>query len=497
LEKKLNTYIDELAPWEKRKEYYRDIQLGKNVKIQKGEITSQALKMITSQIASTNTIIASQNIIVDTISDILRDTERIGDGIFGMRAAFEWGISDVVWQIEMNSARMKEFLKPLYAVADKKTKQLREEVEGDYVQGHTDHALENFLILSKENEYDFSVHMSIGIIYLFHKIDKEKALNYFNKTATYAQKQSTYYTSYALLYKALIKRDYGLIEEAERLTKKAIKTLSNFSEAMYQNALYNALLNKPDKAIPLLRQAIDNDVVYCLKINNEPEFDGIRSEITKLLEEVRDERNEKIKNRQRHFEEKIFLLDNTIDYIMEIGHDVSEGCHTWPLKEKNTEITGIIANNSILDTRIAGLVLSQSNKRLQHIEARIKDKCLEIKEELKDEIQKIESKLSAAKKRKNLLYFIIYLFAGQMVAIPIGLSTETISGMGIAEAVLLALCAYWNIILPHIQLGKDYGLLRDKEYKLDHIKKRIEAIDFHIIADFNLQLPSQLNNINK
>jgi hypothetical protein len=69
--------------------------------------------------------------------------------------------------------------------------------------------------------------------------------------------------------------------------------------------------------------------------------------------------------------------------------------------------------------------------------------------------------------------------------------------MGIAEAVLLALCAYWNIILPHIQLGKDYGLLRDKEYKLDHIKKRIEAIDFHIIADFNLQLPSQLNNINK
>ncbi len=106
MEKRLNTYIDELAPWEKRKEYYRDIKLGKGVRIQMGEITSQALKMITSQIASTNAIIASQNSIVDAISDLLRDTKTIGDGIFGMRAAFEWGISDVVWLIEMKSARM-------------------------------------------------------------------------------------------------------------------------------------------------------------------------------------------------------------------------------------------------------------------------------------------------------------------------------------------------------------------------------------------------------
>jgi hypothetical protein len=498
LEKKPNTYIDELAPWEKRKEYYRDIQLGKDVKIQKGKITSQALKMITSQITSTNAIIASQNIIVDTISDLIRDTETIGDGIFGMRAAFDWGISDVVWQIEMNSARMKEFLKPLYAVADKKTKHLREEVEGDYVQGHIDYALENFLILTKENEFDFTVHISIGIIYLFHKIDKEKALHFFDKAANFAKKQSTYYASYALLYTALVKRDYGLIEEAEKLTKKAIKTLPNFSEAMYQNALYNALLNKPDKAIPLLRQAIDNDVVYCLKINNEPEFDGIRSEITKLFEEVRDERNEKVKHRQKDIEGMILLLDDTIGYITEIGYNVPEGCHTGPLKKKNTEATGIIANNSILDARIAGLVLSQLNKRLQHTEARVKDKCVEIKEDLKVEIQKIESKLSAAKNRKNLLYFLIYLFVGQIVAIPIGLATETISGIGIAEAVLLALCAYWNIILPHTQLRKDYVLLRDKESKLDQIEKRIERIDFHIISDFNLeQLPSQPNNTNK
>ncbi len=63
MEEKLNTYIDELAPWEKKKEHYRDIQLGQDVRTQKTDIKNQATKMITSQIASTNVTIASKNLV--------------------------------------------------------------------------------------------------------------------------------------------------------------------------------------------------------------------------------------------------------------------------------------------------------------------------------------------------------------------------------------------------------------------------------------------------
>jgi len=59
----LNTYIDELAPWEKKKEHHRDIQLGQDVRTQKTDIKNQATKMITSQIASTNVTIASKNLV--------------------------------------------------------------------------------------------------------------------------------------------------------------------------------------------------------------------------------------------------------------------------------------------------------------------------------------------------------------------------------------------------------------------------------------------------
>lgn len=477
----LNIYINELAPWEKRNEHYRDIQLGKSIKIQKGNIKSQALKMISSQIASTNSIIASRNIVIDTISDLIDNTESISDGFLEMKAAFEWGISDVVWQIEQASERLINIIQPLYTTIDNKKKlHLREEAEEDYGKGKIDYALESFLELSRFNVYDFSAHMSIGMIYLFHKVDKENALEFFDKAVNYARRQSHYYTSYALLYKALIKRDYGLIEEAENLTKQALRNVPDFTEAMYQNAQYNSLLNKPDKALPLLKEAIKYDTVYCLKINNEQDFEGMRVEINKLLEEVRDERIKKVKDKQEFLEKKIFFLDDTITYITKIGYNVPETFHTGPLIEKNTEAANIIANNSVFDARVAGIVLSQLHKRLNNTEANLRDKCLEIKEDLGNEIYKTKSKISKSKKKGNFLFFLFYILIGQIVAIPIGLATETFSGMVIAEAVLLALCLYWNIILPHKQWKRELVFLRTSEKKLNQIEKRINSVDFFI-----------------
>ena len=403
--------------------------------------------------------------------------EDIGNGILGIKAAFEWGISDVVWQIEQDSVRLKDILKTLYRSFDKRTIELRLETSEEYGKGLINQALANYLTLSRVNEYDFSVHMSIGIIYLFHEANKEKALDSFDKAIIYAEKQSAaYYKNYALLYKALVKRDYGLIEEAEELTSRAVNTKPNLVEAIYQNAQYNALLNKQDKAIQLLKKVIDSDIVYCLKINNEPDFDGMRPQINKLFEEVRDERNKRVKHRQAILEEKVSSLDSTISHIIGAGYSIPKECNTKSLKEKNIEIVIIIANNSIFDARVAVLVFSQWNKRLQHNGAKLKDKCEEIRRDLENEIYKINNDLSKVKKKGNFLYFFIYLFAGQIVTIPIGLSMESLSGVYIAEVALLALCMYGNIILPRSKWEKVQNFLQEKKDKLDQITERIDSI---------------------
>ena len=121
-------------------------------------------------------------------------------------------------------------------------------------------ALEIFTDIESQIKNDFSIYMSLGIISLFHKIDKNKALGYFDKAARYVRLHSDYYTNYALLYQALIKRDFGLIEEAEKCSSEAIKLSPGLTDAKYQNAQYNALLDRPEKAIPLLRKVIKEDI---------------------------------------------------------------------------------------------------------------------------------------------------------------------------------------------------------------------------------------------
>lgn len=56
----MKLYLNELAPWERKNEYYHRIQLGKDVRSQTETINNQTKAMIAAQLASTNAIIASQ-----------------------------------------------------------------------------------------------------------------------------------------------------------------------------------------------------------------------------------------------------------------------------------------------------------------------------------------------------------------------------------------------------------------------------------------------------
>ena len=59
--------------------------------------------MIKAQIASADEIISSQDIREDVIKEIGYDLKSVGQGMGGLKAAFEWGISDVVWLIEKDT----------------------------------------------------------------------------------------------------------------------------------------------------------------------------------------------------------------------------------------------------------------------------------------------------------------------------------------------------------------------------------------------------------
>ena len=98
----MSSYSNGLAPWERKSTYYSVIQLGKDVKAQTKAINKQTEEFVAAQMASTNAIISSQERISEGIDNVAYGIERVEEGIYGLKAAFEWGISEVVWQIEQN-----------------------------------------------------------------------------------------------------------------------------------------------------------------------------------------------------------------------------------------------------------------------------------------------------------------------------------------------------------------------------------------------------------
>ncbi|MDN3514817.1 MAG: hypothetical protein NG747_10500 [Candidatus Brocadia sp.] len=353
----MSSYSNELAPWERKSAYYSVIQLGKDVKTQTKTISKQTQELVATQMESTSEIISSQERIQERISEgidnVAYGIERVADGLYGLGAAFEWGISEVVWQIEQNRKVLKDILAVLMAPLDTQAKELRRRAEDAYANGWFEEALEDFLESEKKNRYDFIVHISIGMIYLFQKIDKEKALDYFEKAIKYAKPTSPYHASYALLYKALIKRDLGLIEEAEACTGEAVELCPDFAEALYQNALYNALLNKPEKAIPLIRKVIEMDVNYCLKICNEKDFGNIRTRINALNVELRDKQREKAQYWYGVLANKLEILNDLMDEVkddfVKINNEEVAHCskRITELIRRNTYFDCIEANDAL------------------------------------------------------------------------------------------------------------------------------------------------------
>jgi len=375
-------YLNELAPWERKNEYLQHIQLGKDVKSQTSILHNAISDNTNAQLASANAIIASQERIAEGIGDLSVGIDLIGQGIEGLQSTFEWGISEVVWQIEQNRQILRDILQILSAPLDTQALELRKRAEEAYANGWIDDALQDFLESEMKNRYDFSIHISLGMIYLFHKPDKKRALTYFEKAIKYAKPKSNYHTSYALLHKGLIMRDIGKFDEAEKCTAEAIKLYPNFAEAYYQNAQYNAQLRNVEKTIHSLLAAVKHDKNYCLKADIDKMFDLIRPSVNQLFKNLRDANYKKSKKILFQIEERIKNLTSIISEFHSIApkyikdnHDIN----SWKkvnLKLKD-QILFLLKRNSYFDSldtiELAKTLMNNVNNHIKDVIEKLKN----------------------------------------------------------------------------------------------------------------------------
>ncbi|MDI6592045.1 MAG: CDC27 family protein [Patescibacteria group bacterium] len=259
-------------------------------------ISNQTKRIVKAQLEAADRIIISQDRIVDELDSISSGLSDISEGIAEVQAALDWGFSEVIWQLELQTEVIKNILRVLQAPLDTQAKELKKRAEEAYRNHWIEDALEDFLESEKKNRYDFTIHQSLGNIYLFHKKNPEKALEYYERAIKYALPYSPYHASLAFLHIGLIKYLQGDFRKAYEATLKAIELSPNFYEAHYQHAQYCANLGKYNEAIKHLWEAIKGDRYYCVKADSEKDFGVMKRQLRSFFEELRNKARNKAKS---------------------------------------------------------------------------------------------------------------------------------------------------------------------------------------------------------
>jgi tetratricopeptide (TPR) repeat protein len=276
-----------------------------------GFISAQIDRVVKAQIETADNIIVSQERIRSEIDRAALGIDRVAEGLDSLAAAFDWGFSELVWQLEEQREILRDILRVLQAPLDTQAKELKKRAEYAYRNGWFDEALKDFIESEKKNRYDFTIHQNLGNFYLFEKKNPEKALEYYEKAAKYATPKSPYHASIAFLHIGLIRYLQGDFQKAYEATLKTLELSPDLYEACYQHAQYCANLGKYSEAVEHLKIAIAGDRYYCAKADSEKDFDVIKEQLISLFKELREKACDWARKEIRRAEE---LIQNAKSY---------------------------------------------------------------------------------------------------------------------------------------------------------------------------------------
>jgi tetratricopeptide (TPR) repeat protein len=218
-----------------------------------------------------------------TLSNLGLELGNLGDGIAALNADFNLRLTEMVWQAQQQNEKLDRLL---YASENPETIRAYEKrSRGRFAHSSElwEDAKRNYEESLTLNEFDFTVHRSLGDLYLLHFSDPETAFGYYNSAARYARPHSISIAaenSYMAGTAAAIRQKR---EEALRLFEEALQLLPSFADAAYQAACLASLLQEPEKLVRHLEQAISIDGRYLDRARESQIFVPYRSLVASRL----------------------------------------------------------------------------------------------------------------------------------------------------------------------------------------------------------------------
>lgn len=369
----MNLYLNELAPWEQKQQYFKVQNISNSTREISSQLESISRNKKVEQIQTVDAVVASQEIISETIEkgflQVSDKLDYLNLGIYEIKSTFEWGITEIIWNIQQTNNYLQKILDVLKTPLATEAKEYKDRGLYAFKNNWFDDALLELNKAKEINKYDFTVYFTIGLIYHFHIINKNNAIKNYELALKYAKPNSEYYYSNILLHIALAKSSIGKLSEAEKYTNEAINTIDGFAEALYQNAQYNAKLGFHSKAITNIDKAISLDRNYILKASNDYIFKETNLDLKPLFIQwkEREKKNasnvlQKYKNDYNHFKDfveraadfylyKGALLDllNTIDAFLSKYEKMNQRFNRDSIYDYLYIVNSIIENDKLID----------------------------------------------------------------------------------------------------------------------------------------------------
>jgi tetratricopeptide (TPR) repeat protein len=305
-------WIDEAI--KKVKEFIRTIETSESVKgvvkieeLREAVVVDKATKIrgtIISRLKKTDPIVASQEALVDYISEINKifspDIDSISSGIRDL-VWVATGSREIIDMLELhNSKRLEEMRKSLERPLSAQAKELKRRAEFAYLNGWIDEAESDLLKVTEENYEDFTVHQMLGNIYRYHRNDYYRAIEFYRKVVKYAAPRSKEYATDVLIRIAECYHQLSQMSDAYKSMNIALEILPEDLHVLYHCARY--AVREGHEFMNFLEKCIHEDPVYLIAADIDEMFFSVREEVRKLAKNLRDKRKADIDNMLQEIE---------------------------------------------------------------------------------------------------------------------------------------------------------------------------------------------------
>jgi tetratricopeptide (TPR) repeat protein len=276
-------------------------------------ISDQTRSMIASNESLNKSLTRSFEYRVDQVSgeiaQLSSEVIQLSDGITGLHSAFTYNMGLILDQLQIQQKILESILQQLDTIHETlkhplltQARELSQIGMDRISKGLLQEGLEALLESAEKNKADFLVQLQIGKLYLYGKNITDDVINlplakeHLLLAARYANSEikslsgAAKFCAESFLHAAIScysqANEYWIegkadlakksTEEALILAQKATQMYPKMAESFYNHAKFAALLGDRQTAIKSLYTAIQADHNYCLKVDVDKDFDGIR-----------------------------------------------------------------------------------------------------------------------------------------------------------------------------------------------------------------------------